>query len=76
MKTCKEYVAQYVDFQDVDTINVVRYGRQGYWKFKPEHDSNVEHYGPLIVKVMKKHLDYEFSIFGNRSVTSSHRLID
>ena len=76
MKTCKEYVNQYIKTETVDTLNTVRYGRTGYFAFKREWDNNVNYWGPLIVRVMQKHLEHEWRVFGNKSVTSSHRLID
>ena len=76
MKTCLEYVNHYIKTEKVDTLNTVRYGRSGYFAFKREWDNDVDYWGPLIVRVMKKHLEFEWRVFGNRSTTSSHRLID
>lgn len=76
MKTCKEYVAQHIKLGIIDTDNAVQYGRTGFFKFKPEWDNNVNYWGPLIVRVMQKHLREEWLIFGNKSITSSHRLIN
>lgn len=76
MKTCKDYVSQHIKFEPVDTLNAVRYGRNGWFAFKREWDSDVAYWGPLIVRVMQKHLEKEWRLFGNKSITSSHRLID
>lgn len=74
--TCLDYVKEHIRTEPVDTLNTVRYGRTGWFTFKREWDEDVAYWGPLIVKVMQKHLDYEWKLFGNKSVTSSHRLID
>lgn len=76
MKTCLEYVKEHIQTEPVDTLNTVRYGRTGWFTFKKEWDNDVEYWGPLIVKVMQRHLSHEWKLFGNKSVTSSHRLID
>lgn len=76
MTTCRDYVNRYIKTEPVDTLNTVRYGRNGWFTFKREWDENVPYWGPLIVRVMQRHLEQEWLIFGNKSVTSSHRLID
>lgn len=76
MKTCLDYVKQHIRTEPVDTLNTIRYGRDGWFTFKPEWDSNVAYWGPLILRVMQKHLNKEWKLYGNKSVTSSHRLID
>lgn len=76
MKTCREYVTQYIKTEPVDTLNTIRYGRTGWFTFKQEWDNNVEYWGPLIVRVMQRHLKSEWRLFGNKSTTSSRRLID
>jgi hypothetical protein len=76
MKTCKEYLEQHIKFGKVDTDHAVQYGRHQFFKFKPEWDNNVAYWGPLILKVMKKNLEAEWRLYGNKSTTSSHRLID
>lgn len=76
MKTCKEYVTQYIKTEPVDTLNTIRYGRTGWFTFKKEWDSDVAYWGPLILNVMQKHLAREWKLYGNKSTTSSHRLID
>ena len=75
MKTCMDYINEHIKTEKVDTLNTVRYGRTGWFTFKKEWDNNVDYWGPLIVKVMRKHLNEEWRLFGNRSTTSSHRLI-
>ena len=76
MQNCQDYISQFIKTEKVDTANTVRYGRTGYFTFKPEWDKNVNYWGPLILRVMKKHLEEEWRVFGNRSTTSSRRLID
>ena len=76
MNNIKAYIAEHIKYEPVDTLNTIRYGRTGWFTFKPEHDKNVKYWGPLILRVMQKHLEAEWRLYGNRSVTSSHRLID
>ena len=76
MNNIKAYIAEHIKYEPVDTLNTIRYGRQGWFTFKKEWDENPEYWGPLIVRVMKKQLEAEWKIFGNKSTTSSHRLID
>ena len=75
MKTCMDYINEHIKTEKVDTLNTVRYGRTGWFTFKKEWDNNVDYWGPLIVRVMRKQLNEEWRLFGNRSTTSSHRLI-
>ena len=75
MKTCKDYVNERIKTEPVDTLNTIRYGRNGWFTFKREWDDDVEYWGPLIVRVMQKQLEHEWRVFGNRTTTSSHRLI-
>ncbi len=76
MKTCKEYVEQYIKLEPIGIAKAWRYGRTGTFAFKKEWDNNVEYWGPLIVRVMQKHLAKEWKLYGNKSTTSSHKLID
>ena len=76
MKTCKEYIQQHIKTEPVDTLNTIRYGRTGWFTFKKEWDNNVAYWAPLILKVMQKHLEAEWKLYGNKSITSSRRLID
>ena len=76
MKTCKEYIQQHIKTEPVDTLNTIRYGRNGWFTFKREWDENVPYWGPLILKVMQRHLEAEWKLYGNKSITSSRRLID
>lgn len=76
MNDIKAYIAEHIKFEPVDTINTIRYGRTGWFTFRQEHNDNVAYWGPLIVRVMQKTLEAEWRLFGNKSTTSSHRLID
>jgi len=76
MKTCLEYIKQHIKTEPVDTLNTIRYGRTGWFTFKKEWDDNVAYWGPLILRVMQRHLQAEWKLYGNKSTTSSRRLID
>ena len=70
----KAYIAEHIKFEPVDTLNTIRYGRQGWFTFKNEHEENPAYWGPLIVRVMQKHLEYEWKVFGNKGTTATPRI--
>lgn len=75
MKTCRDYVNQHIKTETVDTINCVRYGRTGWFAFRRDWDNDVDYWGPLIVRVMQRHLHREWLLFGNRSTTNTTKLV-
>lgn len=72
----KAYIAQHIKYEPVDTLNTIRYGRNGWFTFKHEHNENPEYWGPIILRVMQKHLESEWKLYGHKETTSSHRLIN